>query len=81
MGGSCQTPLAAHAVYAAEGAELVVDAMCGAPDGSRILRSQRRGPAADAVALGEGAGDDLLAAGARAIIDGCEIAAKRERGS
>jgi hydroxymethylbilane synthase len=73
MGGSCQTPLAAHAVYV--GDELLVDAMCGQPDGTQILRTQRRGPVADAVALGTAAADDLLARGAREIVAACERAA------
>src|SRR5690606_1318932 len=43
MGGSCETPLAAHAVLGADG-QLVLDAMCGMPDGSRILCDQLAGP-------------------------------------
>ncbi len=72
MGGSCQTPLAAHARYDADLAGgLVVDALCGMPDGSRILRTQTRGLAADAEALGVAAADALLAQGAAAIVAAC----------
>jgi hydroxymethylbilane synthase len=70
LGGSCQTPLAAHATHG-ESSELVVDGMCGQPDGARILRAQRRGPAGDAASLGRALADDLLAQGAREIIDAC----------
>jgi hydroxymethylbilane synthase len=69
MGGSCQTPLAAHATYA--GDDLIVDGMCGTPDGTQVLRAQVRGPADDAVALGAALGDDLLARGAGAIVAAC----------
>jgi hydroxymethylbilane synthase len=71
MGGSCQTPLAAHAVYAGVDDELIVDGLCGTPDGARILRAQVRGPAADAVALGAALGDQLLAQGAGDIVAAC----------
>ena len=67
MGGSCQTPLAAHAVLA--GDTHAIDGLCGMPDGSRILRDRVTGPRADAVALGVALGDRLLAAGAREILD------------
>lgn len=73
LGGSCQTPLAAHAVHAENG-ELVIDGLCGRPDGSEILRARRQGKPEDARALGQALGDDLLAQGARAIIDACEAA-------
>lgn len=70
LGGSCQTPLAAHAVYAG-GGELLVQGICGQPDGSQILRASRRGPAEDAAALGRALADDLRAQGAQEIIDAC----------
>ncbi|HUJ62308.1 MAG TPA: hydroxymethylbilane synthase [Kofleriaceae bacterium] len=66
MGGSCQTPLAAHAVDDAGGLHVI--GMCGMPDGSRILRAEVRGPRADAARLGERLGDDLLAQGAAEIL-------------
>lgn len=63
MGGSCQTPLAAHATG---DAELRIVGMCGMPDGSRILRAEVSGrdPAATGISLGEA----LLAQGAAAIL-------------
>lgn len=73
MGGSCQTPLAAHATWA--GDQLTLAALCGTPDGTRVLRSEARGSADDAVALGEAAADRLLADGAAAIVAACSAAA------
>ena len=72
LGGSCQTPLAAHAVH--RDGQLVVDGLCGMPDGTRILRAQRVAVVADADAaadLGRAVADDLRAQGAQAIIDAC----------
>jgi hydroxymethylbilane synthase len=69
MGGSCQTPLAAHATY--EGDQLAVTALCGTPDGRRILRATSRGAADRAEALGIAAAEDLLAQGAGEIVAAC----------
>jgi hydroxymethylbilane synthase len=66
MGGSCQTPLAAHAIDARGGLRVV--GMCGMPDGSRILRAEVTGLHADAAALGARLADDLLAQGAGEIL-------------
>lgn len=66
MGGSCQTPLAAHAIDHAGGLKVV--GMCGLPDGTRILRAEVTGPVVDAVALGHRLADALLAQGADAIL-------------
>lgn len=67
MGGSCQTPLAAHAIDA-PGGGLRILGMCGMPDGSKILRAEVAGAVEDAERLGEQLGDDLLAQGADAIL-------------
>jgi hydroxymethylbilane synthase len=67
MGGSCQTPLAAHAIDRAEGGLRIVG-MCGMPDGSKILRAEVGGDAADAEVLGQRLAEDLLAQGADAIL-------------
>jgi hydroxymethylbilane synthase len=77
MGGSCQTPLAAHArddaggAGGAGGAGLWIVGMCGMPDGSRILRAEVAGAAADegdAAALGVRLAEELLAQGAGEIL-------------
>jgi hydroxymethylbilane synthase len=67
MGGSCQTPLAAHAIGLGHDSLRVVG-MCGMPDGSRVLRAGVTGSVHDAVALGERLADDLLAQGAADIL-------------
>jgi hydroxymethylbilane synthase len=67
MGGSCQTPLAAHAIDAGAGSLRIVG-LCGTPDGSRILRAEHAGTAADAEQLGRRLADDLLAQGADQIL-------------
>ncbi len=77
LGGSCQTPLAAHAV--GDGPEMRLRSLVGEPDGSRMLRDERTGPRVDAAALGVAAAEALLAQGAQAIIDACEAAAEEAR--
>ena len=67
MGGSCQTPLAAHAIDRPGGGMRVLG-MCGMPDGSKILRAEVGGPVEDAELLGVKLGEDLLAQGADAIL-------------
>ena len=67
MGGSCQTPLAAHAVDRPDGGLRIVG-MCGMPDGSRILRAEIGGPPSQAAALGTALANDLLAQGAADIL-------------
>jgi hydroxymethylbilane synthase len=66
MGGSCQTPLAAHAVDHADGLRIV--GMCGMPDGTRILREEVVGSVAAAAQLGVELADKLLARGAGDIL-------------
>lgn len=67
MGGSCQTPLAAHAMDRPGGGLRIVG-MCGMPDGSKILRAEIGGALEDAELLGHKLGDDLMAQGADAIL-------------
>lgn len=72
MGGSCQTPLAAHAIALPQDAVKVVG-MCGMPDGTRILKAEVTGSLTEAAALGERLADDLLAQGAREILDATKL--------
>jgi hydroxymethylbilane synthase len=72
MGGSCQTPLAAHAVPLPHD-HLRVYAMCGMPDGSRILKADVTGPVEQAVTLGNDLADLLLAQGAGEILAATKI--------
>ncbi|ACY19264.1 hydroxymethylbilane synthase [Haliangium ochraceum] len=78
LGGSCQTPLAAHASYRGDSdpvaGTLVIEGLCGRPDGSEILRAQVEGRAEDAQALGSSLAEELRGQGAQAIIDACTSA-------
>ena len=72
MGGSCQTPLAAHAVDRADGGLRLVG-MCGMPDGTRILRAEFGGTAAQAVLMGDNLAADLISQGAGEILDATKL--------
>lgn len=67
--GDCKTPLAAHGRHTDEG--LVVDALVGTPDGSKILRARRVGAPADAETMGKALAEELLSQGAADIIAAC----------
>jgi hydroxymethylbilane synthase len=64
--GGCTVPLAAHAIL--EGEQLWVRGLVGAPDGSEVVRAERRGPAARARDLGRELAEELLRRGARALL-------------
>jgi hydroxymethylbilane synthase len=66
LGGACQVPVAGHAVI--NGETLHLDALVGAPDGSRLVRDHIAGTPGEAERLGETLAERLLAAGARAIL-------------
>jgi len=66
LGGSCQTPLAAHAVL--DGGELRAVGMAGMPDGTRVIRGEVRGARASAKELGVRLAEDLIAKGAGEIL-------------
>jgi hydroxymethylbilane synthase len=59
LDGSCRTPIAGHAVVAAD--RLHFQGLIAKPDGSRQLRVEREGPRDDAVLLGAEAGRELKA--------------------
>ncbi|MDH3562829.1 MAG: hydroxymethylbilane synthase [Gammaproteobacteria bacterium] len=65
--GGCQVPIGGFAEL--QGEELHLRGMVGEPDGSRLLRAEIRGPAAQAEALGAKLAHQLLALGAKAILD------------
>ncbi len=67
LGGDCQTPVAAHAGIAA--GRLDLRAVVASPDGVRVVRGEMNGDAARGEALGAALAEDLLARGARAILD------------
>jgi hydroxymethylbilane synthase len=65
-GGSCRTPLAAHAtVY---DSTLEMRALIASPDGRQVVRGERRSPATAATALGTHLAEDLLARGGAEIL-------------
>ena len=67
LGGSCQTPLAAHAVM--DGGQIWLRASLALPDGSRVLAAQARGRIDAPEAIGEQVVNDLFAQGAQSILD------------
>jgi hydroxymethylbilane synthase len=66
MGGSCQTPLAAHALDHEDGLRVI--GMCGMPDGTRILKAEVIGSVAAAAQLGEELAHKLMSQGAAEIL-------------
>jgi hydroxymethylbilane synthase len=67
MGGSCQTPLAAHALDRDDGGMRLVG-MCGLPDGTKILYAEVGGARDQAQLMGEKLAEDLLGQGAAEIL-------------
>jgi len=66
LGGSCQVPLAAYAQL--QDGVLTVRALVSRPDGSCVIRAERRGAVQDALTLGAQVAQDLLVAGADALL-------------
>jgi hydroxymethylbilane synthase len=64
--GGCEVPIAAFAEH--EGDSLWLRGLVGRPDGSSTLRAEARGPKSEPEALGIEVADQLLAAGAAAIL-------------
>jgi hydroxymethylbilane synthase len=58
LDGSCRTPIAGHAILDAAGS-LCLRGLIARPDGSELIATDRRGPPADAEAMGREAGDEL----------------------
>ncbi len=67
LGGSCQSPIAALAKL--EQGMLEVTGMVAEPDGSKLWRDSVRGAPGDAERLGTQLAEQLLAAGAAALLD------------
>lgn len=64
--GGCQVPIGSFALL--EGDELWLRGLVGAPDGSVMVRGERRGPRAEAEAMGISLAEELLGKGARDIL-------------
>ena len=67
LGGSCQSPIAAHARLV--GRRLQLDGLVAEPDGSRLLRDTESGAIEDPAALGALLAERILAAGARPLLE------------
>ncbi|MGD8348807.1 MAG: hydroxymethylbilane synthase [Gammaproteobacteria bacterium] len=66
LGGSCQVPIAGYALL--EDGEIYLRGLVGEPDGSQILRAERRGSSDRARELGEELAGELLQRGADRIL-------------
>lgn len=67
LGGSCQSPIAAHARQ--EGEHLILDGLVAEPDGSRLLRDTLSGSSEDPAALGHRLAERILNAGAGPLLE------------
>jgi hydroxymethylbilane synthase len=67
LGGSCQSPIAAHARL--EGERLMLDGLVAEPDGTRLLRDALSGSSSDPAALGHRLAERILAAGAGPLLE------------
>ncbi|MGF1759010.1 hydroxymethylbilane synthase [Photobacterium sagamiensis] len=65
--GGCQVPIGSYSEL--QGDQIWLRALVGEPDGSKIVRGEVTGPAADAETLGTQLADQLLADGAKEILD------------
>ena len=65
-GGSCRTPLAAHATI--DNDRLELHGLVASPDGRQVVRGHRRGPVSTASALGAELADELLGRGGADIL-------------
>jgi len=73
--GGCQVPIASYG--RTEGDVIFLKGMVGRPDGSEIIRGSARGSTSDPEALGVGLAEQLLARGAKEILDEVYRAANR----
>ncbi len=64
--GGCQVPIGSYAEL--DGDTLWLRALVGAPDGSQMVRGERRGPSSEAESMGISLAEELLNAGAREIL-------------
>lgn len=66
LDGGCQVPIGSYAELNA--GQLWLRALVGAPDGSKMIRGERIGPASEAERMGIDLAEELLANGADAIL-------------
>lgn len=70
LGGSCQVPIAGHAVI--ENGQLVLRGLVATPDGTQVLSARSQGGVADAEPIGIQLAQELMARGAAAILAQCQ---------
>ncbi len=66
--GHCHSPIAGHAVIDTSG-RLTLRGAVYSPDGASLIEASQSGPAVEATAIGQAVAEDLLARGARDLID------------
>ena len=67
LGAGCHTPVAGHARL--DGGAISIAGIVASPDGVTVLAGEVSGPGSQAEALGERLAADLIARGARALLD------------
>ncbi len=67
LGGGCQVPIGAHATV--EAGKLRLLGLVASPEGDEVIRGEASGAASEAATLGRALGNELLARGARRILD------------
>jgi hydroxymethylbilane synthase len=67
LGGSCQSPIAAHARL--DGGTLLLDGLVAEPDGSRLVRDTASGSIGDPAGLGRLLAERILDAGAGPLLE------------
>ncbi|MBA2847895.1 hydroxymethylbilane synthase [Thermosulfuriphilus ammonigenes] len=65
--GGCQVPLAAHATL--KDGEIHLAALVADPEGRRVIRRHRSGPASEAAKIGVAVAEEILEAGGRQILE------------
>jgi hydroxymethylbilane synthase len=65
--GGCQVPIGSYAVL--DGNLLLLRGLVGTPDGKTMLKAHAQGPLSDAEQIGVTVANELLAKGARSILD------------
>jgi len=65
--GGCQVPIGSYAIW--QGEQIWLRGLVASLDGKTIIRGERKGIAADAQAMGEDLAQELLANGAKSILD------------
>ena len=67
LGGSCQSPIAAHARVTEQ--HLILEGLVAEPDGTQVLRDTLSGTVAEAETLGHQLAERILAAGAAPLLE------------